>query len=46
VKKEITQLREALLDLAGVMNRPQPDAAIIALAGVDLDRSRSGKSER
>ncbi len=32
-------LREALLDLTGVLNRPQPDAALIALAGVDLDRA-------
>jgi DNA-binding MarR family transcriptional regulator len=39
VKKEIFQLREALLDLTGVLNRPQPDAALIALAGVDLDRA-------
>jgi DNA-binding MarR family transcriptional regulator len=39
VKKEIAQLREALLDLTGVLNRPQPDAALIALAGVDLDRA-------
>jgi DNA-binding MarR family transcriptional regulator len=39
VKKEIFQLREALLDITGVLNRPQPDAALIALAGVDLDRA-------
>jgi DNA-binding MarR family transcriptional regulator len=39
VKKEIAQLREALLDLVGVMNRPQPDAALIAQAGVNLDRA-------
>ena len=39
MKKEIFQLREALLDLTGVLNRPQPDAALIALAGVDLDRA-------
>jgi DNA-binding MarR family transcriptional regulator len=39
VKREISQLREALLDLTGVLNRPQPDAALIALAGVDLDRA-------
>lgn len=39
MKREIFQLREALLDLTGVLNRPQPDAALIALAGVDLDRA-------
>jgi DNA-binding MarR family transcriptional regulator len=39
MKKEIAQLREALLDLTGVLNRPQPDAALIAMAGVNLDRA-------
>jgi DNA-binding MarR family transcriptional regulator len=39
VKREIAELREALLDLAGVMNRPQPDAALIKEAGIDLDRA-------
>jgi DNA-binding MarR family transcriptional regulator len=39
LKREILQLREALLDLTGVLNRPQPDAALIALAGVSLDRA-------
>jgi len=39
MKREIFQLREALLDLTGVLNRPQPDAALIAAAGVDLDRA-------
>ena len=39
MKKEIQQLRDALLDITGVLNRPQPDAAIIALAGVDLERA-------
>ena len=38
-KKDMLLLREALLDLTGVLNRPQPDAALIALAGVDLDRA-------
>jgi DNA-binding MarR family transcriptional regulator len=38
-KRDISQLREALLDLTGVMNRPQPDAALILLAGIDLDRA-------
>jgi DNA-binding MarR family transcriptional regulator len=39
MKRELTQLRDALLDINGVLNRPQPDAALIALAGVDLDRA-------
>ncbi|MDB6078250.1 MAG: transcriptional regulator SlyA [Akkermansiaceae bacterium] len=39
MKRELLQLREALLDLTGVLNRPQPDAALISLAGVDLDRA-------
>jgi DNA-binding MarR family transcriptional regulator len=38
-KKEIRDLREALLDLTGLLNRPQPDAALIEAAGVDLDRA-------
>jgi DNA-binding MarR family transcriptional regulator len=39
VKRDVLLLREALLDLTGVLNRPQPDAALIARAGVDLDRA-------
>jgi DNA-binding MarR family transcriptional regulator len=39
MKRDLLQLREALLDLSGVLNRPQPDAALIALSGVDLDRA-------
>jgi DNA-binding MarR family transcriptional regulator len=39
MKRELAQLREALLDITGILNRPQPDAALIALAGVDLDRA-------
>ena len=39
MKKEIRELRGALLDLTGVLNRPQPDAALIDAAGVDLDRA-------
>lgn len=39
MKNEIQELRGALLDLTGVLNRPQPDAALIAAAGVDLDRA-------
>lgn len=37
--QELRELRVALLDLVGVINRPQPDAALIALAGVDLERA-------
>lgn len=39
MKREVRELREALLDLTGVLNRPQPDAALIEAAGVDLDRA-------
>ncbi|WP_323123505.1 MarR family winged helix-turn-helix transcriptional regulator [Burkholderia alba] len=39
MKRDLLQLRDALLDVTGVLNRPQPDAALIALAGVDLDRA-------
>lgn len=39
MKRELKQLREALLDAVGILNRPQPDAALIALAGVNLDRA-------
>jgi DNA-binding MarR family transcriptional regulator len=39
MKKDIRELREALLDLTGVINRPQPDSALIEAAGVDLDRA-------
>ncbi|MFZ6875751.1 MarR family winged helix-turn-helix transcriptional regulator [Undibacterium sp. Di27W] len=39
MKKEIGELRAALMDITGVLNRPQPDAALIAAAGVDLDRA-------
>ena len=38
-RRDLERLREALLDLTGVLNRPQPDAALIARAGVDLDRA-------
>jgi len=36
---DLRELHEALLDLAGLMNRPQPDAALIAEAGIDLERA-------
>ncbi len=39
MKRDLLQLREALLDLTGVLNRPQPDTALLALAGVNLDRA-------
>ncbi len=39
MKKEIGELRGALMDITGVLNRPQPDAALIAAAGIDLDRA-------
>jgi DNA-binding MarR family transcriptional regulator len=39
MKRDIQQLRDALMDITGILNRPQPDAALIALAGVDLDRA-------
>jgi len=39
MKRDLLLLREALLDLTGVLNRPQPDAALMAVAGVHLDRA-------
>jgi DNA-binding MarR family transcriptional regulator len=39
MKREVRELREALLDLTGILNRPQPDAALIEAACVDLDRA-------
>lgn len=39
MKKDLELLREALLDLTGILNRPQPDAALLAAAGVELDRA-------
>ncbi len=39
MKRDLLQLREALLDLTGLLNQPQPDAALIAAAGVELDRA-------
>lgn len=37
--QDLRQLHEALLDLSGLMNRPQPDAALLAEAGIELDRA-------
>jgi DNA-binding MarR family transcriptional regulator len=39
MRRDLFLLREALLDLTGVLNRPQPDAALIEKAGVNLDRA-------
>ena len=39
MKRDLRLLREALLDLTGILNRPQPDAALIEHAGVNLDRA-------
>lgn len=39
MKENLALLRSALLDLTGLLNRPQPDAALIARAGVALDRA-------
>ena len=39
MKENLALLRSALLDLTGLLNRPQPDAALIARAGIDLDRA-------
>jgi len=39
VKRDLRVLREALLDLTGVLNRPQPDATLMEQAGVNLDRA-------
>jgi len=36
---DLRDLHEALLDLTGIINRPQPDAALIAEAGIQLDRA-------
>jgi DNA-binding MarR family transcriptional regulator len=39
MKREILQLRDALLDITGILNSPQPDAALIAMSGIELDRA-------
>lgn len=39
MSQELRQLHEALLDLTGILNRPQPDAILISTAGVDLERA-------
>jgi DNA-binding MarR family transcriptional regulator len=37
--KEIRQLHHTLVDLVGLMNRPQRDSALLREAGVSLDRA-------
>jgi DNA-binding MarR family transcriptional regulator len=37
--KEIRQLHHTLVDLVGLMNRPQRDSALLQEAGVSLDRA-------
>ncbi len=39
MNKEIRQLHHALIDLIGMMNRPQRDTALIREAGISLDRA-------
>lgn len=39
MRQDLQLLREALLDVTGMLNRPQPDATLIATAGVDLERA-------
>jgi DNA-binding MarR family transcriptional regulator len=39
MKKEILELHHTLVDLVGLMNRPQRDSALLQEAGVSLDRA-------
>jgi DNA-binding MarR family transcriptional regulator len=39
MKKEIRELHHTLVDLVGLMNRPQRDSALLEEAGVALDRA-------
>src|SRR3984885_10570382 len=39
MNKEIRELHHALVDLMGLMNRPQRDSALLQEAGVSLDRA-------
>jgi DNA-binding MarR family transcriptional regulator len=39
MNKEIRQLHHTLVDLVGLMNRPQRDSALLYEAGVSLDRA-------
>jgi DNA-binding MarR family transcriptional regulator len=37
--EDLAKLHDALLDLTGLINQPQPDALMIREAGVELDRA-------
>src|SRR5580700_2375402 len=39
MNKEVRQLHHTLIDLVGLMNRPQRDTALLQEAGVSLDRA-------
>src|ERR1700735_4269980 len=39
MNKEIRQLHHTLVDLVGLMNRPQRDSALLQEAGVSIDRA-------
>src|SRR6202142_4037067 len=39
MSKEIFQLHNTLIDLVGMMNRPQRDTALIQEAGISIDRA-------
>jgi DNA-binding MarR family transcriptional regulator len=39
MNKEIRELHDALVDLVGLLNRPQRDSALLQEAGVSLDRA-------
>jgi DNA-binding MarR family transcriptional regulator len=39
MNKELRQLHHTLVDLVGLMNRPQRDSALLQEAGVSLDRA-------
>jgi DNA-binding MarR family transcriptional regulator len=39
ISKEVRHLHNALIDLVGMMNRPQRDTALIREAGIRLDRA-------
>jgi DNA-binding MarR family transcriptional regulator len=39
MKRDIRQLHHTLVDLVGLMNRPQRDSALLHEAGVSLDRA-------
>ena len=39
MEKDLHVIQGALMDLVGVLNRPQPDAALIRTAGISLDRA-------